>query len=69
MKNKSKDTCAADFCHSLNYRHKHVYKATSSKLRECHCTLFKPLHSGIDVTAPKGRVTLLCLCNSNKYNI
>lgn len=36
-----------------------VYKVTIFKVvHRCQCTLFKPLHSGIDVTVSKGCVSL-----------
>lgn len=55
----NENTCAANFCHSRGIlENMFVYKATFSKLHGCHCTLFKPLHSGIDVTVPRACVSL-----------
>lgn len=45
----------------ISFTREAVYKVTFSKLHGCHCTLFKPLHSGINVTRPNGCVVLECL--------
>lgn len=55
---KKKPTCAANIFHSWGIlKIMFVYKVTFSKLHGCHCTLFKLLHSGVDVTMPKGCVS------------
>lgn len=35
-----------------------LFTVTFTKLHGCHCTLLKPLYSGIDVAMPKGCVSL-----------
>lgn len=57
-----KNTCAANFFHSWGIlKNMFVYKVTFSKVHGCHCTLFKPLYSGVDVTNAQG----MCLSALN----
>lgn len=52
------DAFAASSCHSWGVlKNMFVYKVTLSKLHGSHCTLFKPLLSGIGATVPEERVS------------
>lgn len=54
------------FLSLMRHSQKHVCLQSNffSKLRGCHCTLFKPLHSGIDVSA-QGMCSSVCVEATN----